>query len=75
MLIRLGYELIFNAPAPVPMMALLFGHPSRAATFQQPDRLRSEPWIAVSEFTDWFGNRCTASSCRRDKRACGTTPS
>ena len=31
MLIRLGYELIFDVPAPVPMLLLLSTHPSRAA--------------------------------------------
>jgi transglutaminase-like putative cysteine protease len=58
MLIRLGYELVFETAAPVPMLVLLYAHPSRAATLRQPDRVHSEPEVLVQEFTDWFGNRC-----------------
>jgi transglutaminase-like putative cysteine protease len=58
MLIRLGYELVFNLPEPVPMLLLLYVHPSRAASLRQPDRVRTEPAVPVHEFTDWFGNRC-----------------
>src|SRR4051794_24447843 len=58
MLIRLGYELIFNLPAPTPMLLLLYTHPSRAGTLRRPDRLRVEPDVPVEEFTDAFGTRC-----------------
>jgi transglutaminase-like putative cysteine protease len=58
MLIRLGYELVFDVPAPTPMLLLLYTHPSRADTLRRPDRLRVEPDIPVEEFTDCFGNRC-----------------
>jgi transglutaminase-like putative cysteine protease len=58
MLIRLGYELVFNLAEPVPMLLLLYTHPSRAASLRQPDRVRTEPSVPVSEFIDWFGNRC-----------------
>ena len=34
MLIRLGYELVFETAAPVPMLVLLYAHPSRAATLR-----------------------------------------
>jgi transglutaminase-like putative cysteine protease len=58
MLIRLGYELVFNLPEPVPLLLLLHTHPSRAASLRKPDRVRTEPAVRVEEFTDWFGNRC-----------------
>jgi transglutaminase-like putative cysteine protease len=58
MLIRLGYEMEFNVPAPTPMLLLLYVHPSRAAMLQQPDRVRVEPAVPVDEFTDDFGNHC-----------------
>jgi transglutaminase-like putative cysteine protease len=58
MLIRIGYELVFQAPAPVPMLLMLYTHPTRAASLRKPDRLRVEPALPVEEFTDGLGNRC-----------------
>jgi transglutaminase-like putative cysteine protease len=58
MLIRLGYDLTFNLPAAVPMVLLLYVHPSRAPSLRRPDRVRTEPALEVDEFTDAFGNRC-----------------
>jgi transglutaminase-like putative cysteine protease len=58
MLIRFGYELVFNAPAPVPMLLMLFTHPCRADALRKPDHLRLEPALPLEEFIDGFGNRC-----------------
>lgn len=58
MLIRVGYDLVFNLPEPVPMLLLLYVHPSRSGSLRQPDRVRTEPEVPVEEFTDPFGNRC-----------------
>jgi transglutaminase-like putative cysteine protease len=58
MLIRLGYELQFDVPAPAALLLMLFVHPSRAADLRRPDRVRAEPAVPVEEFTDPFGNRC-----------------
>jgi transglutaminase-like putative cysteine protease len=58
MLIRLGYEIGFDLPAPTPMLLLLHVHPSRGATLRSPDQVRVEPPVPVEEFTDPFGNRC-----------------
>jgi transglutaminase-like putative cysteine protease len=58
MLIRLGYELVFEMPAPVPMQLMLYVHPSRAADLRRPDRIRLEPDIPLEDFTDGFGNHC-----------------
>jgi transglutaminase-like putative cysteine protease len=58
MLIRLGYEMVFQIPAPTPMLLVLFVHPSRAASLREPDLVRVEPDAPIKEFTDAFGNRC-----------------
>jgi transglutaminase-like putative cysteine protease len=58
MLIRIGYEMIFDVPAPVPMLLMLATRPERDAGLRRPGRLRVEPQIPVEEFLDGFGNRC-----------------
>jgi transglutaminase-like putative cysteine protease len=58
MLIRLGYELVFHVPAPVPMQLMLYVHPSRADALRESDGVRTEPEVPVEEFRDSFGNRC-----------------
>lgn len=59
MLIRLGYDIQFDLPAEVPMVALLHVHPSRMQDLLEPDELRIEPDIAVTHYLDSFGNRCS----------------
>ena len=59
MLIRLGYDLQFQIPAPVAMIALLTVHPRRRADLREPDRLRTEPEIPVELYEDVFGNLCS----------------
>ena len=59
MLIRLGYDIHFDIPAPVPMVALLSVHPSRRHDLREPDRLRVEPEVATDEHEDIFGNIST----------------
>ncbi len=58
MLIRIGYEIVFDSPAPVPMILMLYTHPSRAGTLKKPEQLKLDPEISVQEFTDSFGNLC-----------------
>ena len=58
MLIRVGYDLIFDVPTPTSIMFLLYLHPSRDASLRQGDRLVVEPAVKVHEFIDVFGNRC-----------------
>lgn len=58
MLIRLGYDLEFNLSAPVPMIALLHVHPSRAHDLLEPDEIETEPKINIRHYFDSFGNRC-----------------
>ena len=43
MLIRLGYDIRFELPGSVPMVALLNVHPSRVTDLLEPDELQTEP--------------------------------
>ena len=43
MLIRLGYDIGFNVPAPVTIVAMLHVHPSREPDLLEPDELKLDP--------------------------------
>ncbi len=58
MLIRLGYDIRFDIPCPVPIVALLNVHPSRIADLREPDELRIKPDVKIDKYTDSFGNHC-----------------
>lgn len=58
MLIRLGYDIQFQIPLSVPIVALLNVHPSREQDLREPDQLRVEPDARVERYLDSFGNRC-----------------
>jgi transglutaminase-like putative cysteine protease len=58
-LIRLGYDLSFDVPAPVAMVAMLHVYPSRASDLLEPDILRLDPDVPVRQYTDAFGNACS----------------
>jgi transglutaminase-like putative cysteine protease len=58
MLIKLGYELIFDIPATVPMILMLYVHPDHAHVLQKPETINVEPHIPLTGFVDHFGNRC-----------------
>ncbi len=59
MLIRLGYDIRFQVPAGVAMVALLSVHPSRVQDLLEPDELQTEPELSLTHYLDSFGNRCT----------------
>jgi len=59
MLIRLGYDIEFNLPQSVALVALLNVHPSREADLREPDQLHIEPQVRADQYVDRFGNRCT----------------
>ena len=59
MMLRLGYDIQFEIPSSVAMVALLHVHPSRVADLRAPDELRVEPGTQVQSFIDSFGNRCS----------------
>jgi transglutaminase-like putative cysteine protease len=58
-LIRLGYDLHFDVPAPVAIIAMLHVHPSRAGDLLVADHLRLEPDVPIRQYTDTFGNSCS----------------
>jgi transglutaminase-like putative cysteine protease len=59
MLIRLSFDIQFEVPAPVAMVAILSVHPSRVPDLLEPDELQTEPRLEVTSYIDSFGNRCT----------------
>jgi transglutaminase-like putative cysteine protease len=59
MLIRVGYELVFEVPAPAPMLVLLDLASEREAMVRRPGGMTIEPGVPVERFFDGFGNRCT----------------
>ena len=59
MQIRLGYDIRFEIPAPVAMVALLSVHPSRRDHLLEPDDLDVTPKIPVEQYEDCFGNICS----------------
>jgi transglutaminase-like putative cysteine protease len=59
MIQKLGYDIQFEIPAPVTMVALLNVHPTRVADLRAPDELRVDPATQIEIYIDSFGNRCT----------------
>ena len=62
MFIRLAYDIQFEIPATVAMVALLNVHSPRAHDLLEPDELNIEPNIPITSYIDNFGNRCARSS-------------
>lgn len=58
MLLRLAYDIQFEIPAEVAMVALLNVHSSRVGELLEPDELQTEPPLDVTQYTDSFGNHC-----------------
>jgi transglutaminase-like putative cysteine protease len=59
MLIRLGFDIQFEIPAPVPMVALFHVHNSRRADLRELDEPHLNPAVPIDEYEDTFGNVCT----------------
>ncbi len=59
MLIKAGYDIVFDYPAPTPVIAMLHIHPSRQASIRRGEYLLVEPQVTTSDYIDSFGNRCT----------------
>jgi transglutaminase-like putative cysteine protease len=58
MLIRTGFDLVFDLPGPTPMLLMLYTHPSRAGNLLSAERIQTDPFMPISTFMDSFGNRC-----------------
>ena len=59
LLLRVGYELIYDCPQPTPMMLMLHIHHTRAGDIVEPDQMQTDPFIPVVPYRDGFGNWCT----------------
>ena len=58
MLIRIGFEIVFDLPAPVPILLVLSTHPDVDPSIRRPGGLRIEPEVPFEAYVDSFGNRC-----------------
>ncbi len=58
MIIKVGFDIEFELRAPTPMILMLFVHPSREPDLRSEQRLRVEPDVPVTQYSDLFGNRC-----------------
>jgi len=59
MRIRIGYDMTYACPQPVPMILMLNIHYSRVPDVIVPDHMRTEPRVPISAYRDGFGNWCT----------------
>jgi transglutaminase-like putative cysteine protease len=59
MRIKTGFQLIYDCPAPVPMMLMLSVHPSRRDDLETPDWIRTDPVLDVRQYLDGYGNICS----------------
>jgi transglutaminase-like putative cysteine protease len=59
MLLKVGCEIVFTIPAPTAMVLMLQLHPSIAAKSRESERFQVMPAVAVSEYIDLYGNRCS----------------
>lgn len=59
MLIRLGYEMVFDFPQPTPMILTLNVHSGSGRKLVQPDHIVTDPPVPLSGYRDGFGNWCT----------------
>src|SRR4029077_11837156 len=54
MQIRLGYELVYDCPQPTPMLLMLNIHHTRVSDILVPDRLVTDPPLAIGGYRDGF---------------------
>ena len=60
--IRAGYDIAFNCFQEVPMLLMLSVHPSRQQDLLTDHVIRFSPNVQACDFSDAFGNLCTAWS-------------
>ena len=58
MKIRAGYEIAYDCAKPTPMILTLSVHPSRGLDLITPGRMRIDPTVPVTEYSDGFSNIC-----------------
>ena len=59
MLIRAGFDIAYDCPAPTPMLLALSVHPSRRDDLETDDRFRTYPHVPVTQYRDRFNNLCS----------------
>ncbi|MGB6942859.1 MAG: transglutaminase family protein [Bryobacteraceae bacterium] len=59
MLIRVGYELVFQCTQETPMILMVNIHYSRASDIVTPDLLTTDPATRITAYRDGFGNWCS----------------
>ncbi|MDZ4691601.1 transglutaminase family protein [Terricaulis sp.] len=59
MLIRGGFDITYDCPAPASAVLTLNVHPTRRADLQTPDTLTNDRGVAMPQYIDGFGNICT----------------
>ncbi|MFY7963002.1 MAG: transglutaminase-like domain-containing protein [Elsteraceae bacterium] len=59
MMLRVGYELLYDCPQPTPMILMLHTHYSRAEDIQIADLLVADPPVPIRPYRDGFGNLCS----------------
>lgn len=62
MLIRAGYDLVFEAYAPTPMISMLSVRPDRWADLASPHNLSNDRAAAMEDYRDVFDNICTRTT-------------
>ncbi|HSG66663.1 MAG TPA: transglutaminase family protein [Gammaproteobacteria bacterium] len=58
MLIKIGYDIVFDHPVATPILAMLYLHPSCRPAIRRDEYLLLDPDVRISEYVDSFGNRC-----------------
>ena len=64
MLIRVGYDMALHFLQPTAMVLMQSLSLRGASTIRQPERVEVQPDVAVAEFIDAFGNRCSGHDLR-----------
>ncbi len=59
MQLRIGYELAYDCPQPMPMILTLHVHWSRISDIVVPDHLVTRPAVPITAYRDSFGNWCS----------------
>jgi transglutaminase-like putative cysteine protease len=59
MRIKTGFEIVYDCPAPAPMLLMLSVHPSRRDDLETPDWVRTDPSLDVRQYLDGYGNICS----------------
>ena len=58
MLIRAGYEIAFDCPAPTPMILMLSVRPERRHDLLTAETIVASPGVQLRAYRDGFGNAC-----------------